>query len=173
MNKYITLFEQFLNNADLDYKLHETDPVEGLGYLTFKMNGDYCRMDVVFDADPERDMVMCFVYLPFSIPPEKRHGMAELVCRLNRRAVGNYEYDIDDLSLRFKISMDVEGGELVPRMIENMRDSAVSVCDNDFPVMMRFLYGDFSPKAAYEAGRPAGDATTEPGDKPPQGVVMQ
>lgn len=171
MNKYLTLFEQFLQETDWSYTLHITDEDAGLGYLTCKTSGDHCRLDVVLDADPEKDIVMCFVYFPFVVTAEKKHDMAELVCRLNRRVMGCYEFDLDDLLLRYRISIDVEGGELVPRMFENLRDSAVAVCDRDFPAMMRLLHGGFSPKEACETG--PGRETEEPLATPPQGVMIQ
>lgn len=171
MNKYITLFEQFLQETDWSYTLHTTDEEAGLGFLSAKATGDNCRLDVVFDADPAKDIAMCFVYFPFIVPATKRNEMAELVCRLNRHVAGCYEFDIDELTFRYRVSIDVEGGELVPRMIENMRDSAVAVCDRDFPAMMRVLHGGFTPKDACNAGPEAPEAT--PIETPPQGVMIQ
>ena len=161
MNKYIESFANFLNEDDWNFSRMETDEVNGLGYLTAKYSGDNCRMDVVFDADPEKDLAMVFVYLPVITPEAKRRDMAELVCRINRcMTIGSLELDMDDGDIRFKVTMDVEGGELAPTMIGNMRDSAIATSDRYYPALMAMLYGDKSPQEALDfarnnTGRPA------------------
>lgn len=151
MNKYIELFANYLDEDDWSFSRIETDEVNGLGYLMTKYSGENCRMDVVFDADPEREQVMVFVYLPAITAESKRCEMAELVCRINRcMTIGSLELDMDNGEMRFKVTMDVEGGELTPTMIRNMRDSALATSDRYYPVLMALLYGDKSPKDALE-----------------------
>lgn len=171
MNKYITRFEQFLQERDTPYTLHPNDLLEEFGFLSFKAAGEHCRLDMVFDADPDKDIAMCFVYFPFLVPASKRLEMTELVCRLNPRVIGCYEFDPDELTFRYRVSVDIEGGELVPRMIENMRDSAVAVCNRDFPAIMRLLHGGFTPKEACETEAEAAEIV--PLETPPQGVMIQ
>jgi hypothetical protein len=161
MNKFIELCADFLNRDDWNFSRFETDAVNGLGYLMAKYSGDNCRMDVVFDANPEKDLMMVFVYMSVMVPESKRRDMAELVCRINHNlSIGGFELDMDDGDLRYMVAMDVEGGELVPTMVQNMRDSSISTCDRYYPALMSLIYGDKSPKDAIEsvrnpAGRPA------------------
>jgi hypothetical protein len=50
--------------------------------------------------------------------------------------------------VRYKTSVDVEGGELSPKMIENMMRANLMTMDRYFAGIMGVLYGDRDPAEA-------------------------
>ena len=59
--------------------------------------------------------------------------------------IGNFEMDYNDGEVRYKTSIDVEGGELSPKMIENMMQANLMTMDRYFPGLMSVLYGGRDP----------------------------
>ncbi|HQR44383.1 MAG TPA: hypothetical protein PLX97_16920, partial [Gemmatales bacterium] len=62
----------------------------------------------------------------------------------------NYEMDMNDGEVRFKTSIDAEGGELTKPMIDNLLRSNLISMDRYFPGLMAVLYSDRSPADIYE-----------------------
>ena len=59
--------------------------------------------------------------------------MAEFVTRANRgMRIGNFELDFDDGEIRYKTSMDVEGGDLTDKMIDNLLRANLTTTDRYF-----------------------------------------
>jgi hypothetical protein len=53
--------------------------------------------------------------------------------------IGDFEMDLDDGEIRFKISMDVEAGVLSNIMVRNMMVAAYTTVDRFFPGLMSVL----------------------------------
>src|SRR5262249_47600370 len=87
--------------------------------------------------------------LPSNVPEEKRVEIAEFITRANYGLViGNFEMDYNDGEVRYKTSVDVEGGELTPKMIENLMRANLMTMDRYFAGVMGVLYGDRDPAEA-------------------------
>ncbi len=100
-------------------------------------------------VDEEKQWFTFYSLLPSNVPEEKRVEIAEFVTRANYGLViGNFEMDYSDGEVRYKTSVDVEGGELGPKMIENMMRANVMTMDRYFPGFMGVLYGDREPAEA-------------------------
>jgi hypothetical protein len=56
--------------------------------------------------------------------------------------------DMDDGELRYKVSVDVEGGELTSKMVSYMMGYAVVRMDKYYPGLMALLYGGATPADA-------------------------
>jgi hypothetical protein len=56
--------------------------------------------------------------------------------------IGNFELDFDDGEIRYKTSIDVEGGELSSKMIDNLLRANLSTINRYFAGLMELIYGD-------------------------------
>ena len=56
--------------------------------------------------------------------------------------------DMEDGEIRFKVSMDVEGGTLSPPMVINMMMTGFTMVDRYFPGFMSVMYGNAIPAVA-------------------------
>lgn len=141
MNKYIAQFAKYLETDDWQFKL-EKHQGDGREYLRAGWKGRNTRLDLVLDSREESDLTMCFVYLPVQVPEDRRAAVAELICRLNYRFhVGHLDLDFNDGEVRFRQSIDMEGGELTETMISNMIYTALGTCDDYFAVIMSVAFG--------------------------------
>jgi hypothetical protein len=100
-------------------------------------------------VDEEKQWFTFYSILPSNVPEEKRVEVAEYITRANYGLViGNFEMDYADGEVRYKTSVDVEGGELTAKMIENVIRANVMTMDRYFPGLMGVLYGDRDPAEA-------------------------
>jgi hypothetical protein len=101
------------------------------------------------NVDEERQWFSFFSILPSNVPEDKRPAVAEFLTRANYGLViGNFEMDYNDGEVRYKTSIDVEGGELTPKMIENMMQANLMTLDRYFTGLMAVLYGNRDPAEA-------------------------
>ena len=146
MNKYIALFEEFLIEDDWAYDKHSD---EERCYLSARYTGKHAQKCLIFQANLDSNIIMCFVYLFISVPERHRVAIAELVCRINHRLLtGSFDFDFRDGEVRFRHAFDIEGGELTHTMIRHLRDRALVTADEYYPAFMAIMYGD---KTAEEA----------------------
>ena len=83
------------------------------------------------------------------IPLDKRPAIAEYLTRANYGLrIGNFEMDFSDGEVRYKTSIDVEGGELTFKMWKSLVYANVSTMDRYFPGIMSVVYGGTSPEEA-------------------------
>ena len=147
MGKYIDLMANFLTEDDWSYKTYTAE--DGGIFLRSPYAAKHCTFDVVFDASDSKDWVMIFIYPNIYTPEKYQHTIAELICRLNQRiTLGCFEFDYSDNAIRFKSSIDIEGGEFTSTMFFNMLKGALSIMDKSFPAFMAVLYGDITPETA-------------------------
>src|SRR5262249_10540066 len=99
------------------------------------------------DVEEEKDWLIFYSYLPVNASAEKMAAMAEFITRANRgMRIGNFELDMEDGEIRYKTSLDIEGGELTNKMIDNLLRANLSTMNRYFPGMMELIYSDKSPK---------------------------
>lgn len=100
-------------------------------------------------VDEEKQWFTFYSILPSNVPEDKRVEVAEFITRANYGLViGNFEMDYGDGEVRYKTSVDVEGGELSPKMIENLMRANLMTMDRYFAGIMGVLYGDRDPAEA-------------------------
>lgn len=82
--------------------------------------------------------VRCCVVLPVRISEAFLAPMVDLANRINyqRLRIGNFEMHPEEGTPRWRVSIDVEGGTLVPRMVNNMIDAGLSACDRFWPALV-------------------------------------
>jgi len=65
--------------------------------------------------------------------------------------IGNFELDFNDGGIRYKTSIDVEGGRLTPALIKTLAYTNVSMMDEYLPGIRAVLEGNVAPSDAIAA----------------------
>lgn len=126
--------------------------VEGAPLLTFNVLGERATYPCWVAVNEDADQCTAFVVLPHRVPEDKRSAMSELLTRINYGlAIGNLEMDFADGELRFRASIDVEGGRLSPRMVQTMFTAGLWTFDRFHDALMRVMYAGASAADALDA----------------------
>ncbi|HEX7393972.1 MAG TPA: YbjN domain-containing protein [Anaerolineaceae bacterium] len=85
------------------------------------------------------------------VPKLMRLEASEYLTRANfGMEVGNFEMDFSDGTVRYRTSVDVEGGELTSVMIKNMVYLNIAVMDQYLPGLKKVVKDGFEPEKAIE-----------------------
>ncbi|HZT80848.1 MAG TPA: YbjN domain-containing protein [Gemmataceae bacterium] len=141
-------------NAVVDY-LTEDDwkftVLEGDGAFVLSFRGKAGSWQCFGRADEEKECFTFYSILPPHAPEDKRLKVAEFVTRANYGLIiGNFELDFRDGQVRYKTSIDIEGGELTHKMVENLIYANLTTMDDYFPGFMSVMYGDREPAEAID-----------------------
>jgi hypothetical protein len=154
----------FMEEEEWKYEI-----LEGESVLRFHFKGSAGRLLCYADVEEEKDWLIFYSYLPVNTPTDKMATMAEFITRANRgMRIGNFELDFEDGEIRYKTSIDIEGGELTSKMIDNLLRANLSTMNRYFPGMMELIYSDKSPKEAIqkiEGAEDTEEASHEDGDE--------
>jgi hypothetical protein len=143
------LIEVVSESLDEDGYTYTPNP-EGSG-LSLSIHGKHAVYAIFFFANEDSRVLRSYVRCPFLVPDEQRGPMAEALTRANYGLpLGNFEMDYSDGEVRFKTSVDVEGGRLVPLMVRNMLGASLAVCDRYHPAFMRVMHAGDEPADAIE-----------------------
>jgi hypothetical protein len=94
----------------------------------------------------EQQAIVCAV-IGSKVPAERRAAVAEFLSRVNFTFfVGNFDVDFDDGRVRFRAGIDVEGGALADKMVENLFDLSAYAADAYHERLMQVIYGGAHPK---------------------------
>lgn len=117
--------------------------------LRVRFKGKHAVWRCYARTDEDRDFVFFYSSLDTFVPEEKRLEVAEFITRANYGLIiGNFELDFDDGELRYKTSLDMEGGTLTLGMVRQIVYANVQTMDRYYPGLMKLLFGDVGPKAA-------------------------
>jgi hypothetical protein len=129
----------------MEWKYDLTDE----GWVAARVRGRQAAYDVRLRTDEDAEIVACYVSAGTLVPEERRTAAAEALTRANwGLRVGNFEMDYSDGEVRFKVSVDVEGGLLGHTMVQNMISAGISMQDRYHPALMRVVYADATPAEA-------------------------
>ena len=102
-----------------------------------------------FEKDDEKDLLTVYVAQDNNVPENKRLLLAEFITRANYGLnLGNFDMDMDDGELGYKVSADLEGGTLSRDMVGNMVGAGVSTMDQYYPGLMAVLFSNATPEEA-------------------------
>ena len=137
-----------LFSALIDYMEEENwkyEILEGETIIRFHFKGNAGRLLCYGEVDEQKNWLLFYSYMPVNTPPERLGEMAEFVTRANRgMRIGNFELDYDDGEIRYKTSIDVEGGTLAGKMIDNLLRANLSTINRYFDGIMGVIYSDHS-----------------------------
>lgn len=135
---------QFFQQDDWRYQQLEGQPVFRLGF-----RGDNGSFDCFAKVVDERHRFLFYSVMESNVPPEKRVAVAEFITRANYGlAIGNFEMDYGDGEIRYKTSVDVEGGELTVEMVKTLVYTNLLMMDRYFPGIKSCVWGDATPEEA-------------------------
>jgi hypothetical protein len=128
----------YMEEEDWKYEI-----LEGETIIRFHFKGSAGRLLCYGEVDEEKCWLIFYSYMPVNAPPDKMGQVAEFITRANRgMRIGNFELDFDDGELRYKTSIDVEGGELTGKMIDNLLRANLSTINRYFAGLMELIYGE-------------------------------
>ena len=119
--------------------------LEGETIVRFLSRGRAGRLLCYGEVDEQKCWLIFYSYMPVNAPADKMTSVAEFITRANRgMRIGNFELDYDDGEIRYKTSIDVEGGDLSNKMIDNLLRANLHTIDRYFTGLMELIYGDKS-----------------------------
>ena len=103
-------------------------------------------------AREEQEQFVFYSIFPVSTPMDKLNQLVEFITRANYGLiVGNFEVDLTDGEIRYKTSVDLEGGaEAMLPLIRNVIYANVLIMDRYFSGLLRVMYGGISPEEAVQ-----------------------
>ncbi len=142
-----TIFDtmmRFFKEDDWKFRQMEGKPILQLGF-----KGENGSWMCYAQAKDEVDRFVFYSVMETNIPPNKRSAVAEYLTRANYGLViGNFEMDFSDGEVRYKTSIDVEGGELTTGMVKTLVYTNVLMMNKYLPGIMAVVYADASPADA-------------------------
>jgi hypothetical protein len=139
----IEVVEGFLLEDDWSFEKKAED------IIACGVNTDNSSYRMYIRAHEDRRVLLVYVVLPSKIPAHQRESIAEYIARANYGLwIGNLEFDMNDGEVRYKTSIDVDGGELTARMVSSLFSYAIHTMDKYFPGFMAVCYGGKSPAEA-------------------------
>ena len=141
------IVERFFKEDDWKFQR-----MEGKTILRMGVSGKNGSWVSYAQAQDDKQRFIFYSIMDTKVPEDKRQAVAEFLTRANYGLIiGNFEMDFSDGEVRYKTSIDVEGGQLVPRMIKIMVYTNVLMMDKYLPGIMQVIYGGVSPAKAVAA----------------------
>ena len=103
---------------------------------------------LVFSKEDER-LAVCYTTMPLTIRPGQRPVVAEYLSRANSKLlVGNFEIDYESGDVRFRTSVDVEGGVITTKMAKHLLFNNLAWVEEYAKGLIGVLYRDLTPAQA-------------------------
>lgn len=117
--------------------------------VLFRVRGQHTAYECSAQTNEVLEQVIVNVSLPARVPEERRAAACEFVARANwGLAIGGFQIDLEEGTVRVRVGTDVEGGTLTTPMVHTMFSAALSTFDLYYPALMRILYADAAPAEA-------------------------
>lgn len=101
------------------------------------------------EAHEEKQQVRVLAMCPTLIPAEKRGVVAEYLTRANwGLMLGNFEMNFDVGELRYRTSLDVEGGLLTAKMVKTQVEVNLCTMDKYAKGLLSILFAGVTPTEA-------------------------
>jgi len=125
------------------------EQIEGEEILRLEYEGENGKWRCYANVVEERQRFLFLSSLANYVPKLMRLEAAEYLTRANfGMEVGNFEMDFSDGTVRYRTSVDVEGGELTPVMIKNLVYVNIAVMDQYLPGLTRVVKEGLEPEKA-------------------------
>lgn len=119
--------------------------------LVFPIKGEHARYGGYAVTDEDHRTAVIYCAFPTRVPAERRPQVGEAITRANYGLrVGGFELDFSDGDLRYRIGMDLNGGELTVEMARNTIGLGVYMCDHYHDALMRVMFAGEEPAVAIE-----------------------
>ncbi len=117
--------------------------------LRLSFRGDRGQWNCYAQAREEQQQIVFYSICPIAIPEHQRMTVAEFITRANYgMIIGNFELDFEDGEVRYKTSLDVEGGTLTSEMIRQLVYANVLTIDRYLPGLATIAEQNLNAKEA-------------------------
>ncbi len=124
---------------------------EAEGNLRMEYEGENGKWRCLAQVVDERQRFLFFSTLPKFVPSLMRLEASEYLTRANYgMEIGDFEMDFNDGEVRFRTSVDVEGGDLTTTMVKNLVYTNLAVMDQYLPGLKKVIDGMEPGKAIAE-----------------------
>lgn len=135
---------RFFREDDWKFRQIEEKPILMMGF-----SGESGSWICYAQAQDDRQRFIFYSVMESKVPADRRPAVAEFLTRANYGLIlGNFEMDFSDGEVRYKTSVDVEGGSLAQQMIRTMVYTNILMMDRYLPGVMSVVYGGVSPADA-------------------------
>ncbi len=126
----------------------EFDEAKDRPILRMLFKGQNGRWVLYAHAREQLSQLVFYSVLSETAPKERHAAINELLCRINfNLGIGNFEMDHTDGNLRFRSSVDFEGGAPLPHLIKNLALTNVVTMDKYREVILAVIQGTAPDKA--------------------------
>jgi hypothetical protein len=143
-----------LFDAVVDYlKADEWYPhlIENETACSMTFQGQTGQWTCVAETFEDDDEFVFYSGCPIQAPQEKRHSIAELLCRINYvLTIGNFEMDFEDGEIRCRTSLNLMGHPLGAMLISQIVYQNVTAMNHYLPAILMIIKEDLSPTQALE-----------------------
>ncbi len=144
MGELIDIVEEYLVEIGWKFEKDEDSDIIKTG-----VNAKNAAFRLIIYSIEDKDLLTVYVAQDNNIPASKRMLVAEFIARANYGLnLGNFDLDMDDGELGYKVSADLEGGQLSTDMVGNMVGAGVSTMDQYYPGLMAVLFSNAKPEEA-------------------------
>jgi hypothetical protein len=146
MGQLLDTAEEWLREDDWNF-----DRDDKRSLIKCGVKAENSSFTLLFVAREELEILSLLIVSPNNVPEDKRPTAAEFLTRANYGLrIGNFEMDMEDGEVRYKVSVDVEGSQLTPIMVKNMIGTGVKTMDRYFAGLMAICYTGQSAKDTIE-----------------------
>lgn len=141
----LAIIEKHLTEDEWTYFRSSEYPAE----IHLAVNGKNGRFACTFRVIQEKDLMFFYVYVSTKAPEGRRKEVLEYITRANFGSyIGNFEMDMETGDIRYKVSLDVEGGTVSTTMVKNMLIAGVSMVDRYHNGLMEVMFSHAIPATA-------------------------
>jgi hypothetical protein len=111
-----------LHEAVVGYLTERDWPYEDHGdAVVTEVLADNGSWTAIFDIRDEAQQVIVYSMVPVEVPAERRTDAALYIARANfGLAIGCFEIDLDDGTVRFRTGVDLEGAEVCDAIVDHL-----------------------------------------------------
>jgi len=157
-----TIFEAMQQFLDEDE--WPTSPIQDT-VLRTTFQGKTGQWTCFAQAREEQEQMVFYSVCPMNVPEERRTEVARYLSYANYGLIiGNFEIDLRDGEVRYKTSIDVEGGELEQHLIKPIVYTNVLMMDKYLPGLSAVTHGGMTAEGAIAMIEGDGDDDDEDED---------
>ncbi len=136
----------FFQDDGWEFTQLEDEPIIRMEY-----EGEHGKWRCYAHVIDERQRFVFLSSLANFVPKLMRLEAAEYLTRANfGMEVGNFEMDFSDGTVRYRTSVDIEGGDLTTMMIKNLAYVNIAVMDQYLPGLRKVVNDGMEPEKAIE-----------------------
>jgi hypothetical protein len=110
--------------------------------LFLGISAEFSRFHCVADLKEDIKVFLFYAVCSINTPKDKIDLISNFLTRINYgRMIGNFELDMDDGEIRYKISLNYEDIDLTHRVIHNIVNMCIISMDVITPIIGSLVYG--------------------------------